>query len=494
MAGYLLLRSNKESGPFALQELITLGLKPYDLVWLEGKSAAWRYPGEIAELKPYAPIVEEQPYDRFYKKTNQQIHFHETDAAKQNVKTVDTNTTPLLVDAIAIQRATNGEVATIAPGKCVFVAMPAMHDIAGPPKPKLVKYSEPVIEEQLSAQTRAVTAAPATIISKKSLPETTALEEKYSMPLDDIKQLYIDNMLQQKTKKGARVKLGSNNNVVMFLSVSAFFALVIVVGSMLSERNNKMVVSVPLAVPQEAFIGQKTDDAQRDRSGDAPLEKEINEKQVILSKPKRNVQSKQDGQFLSSRSQTVKSVTENNKTDQKHSEYENQPGAVPLPSLLDEAAAAGNDTPAPIPTLTTPEKNESEPSKATGKNPTKETVYTAASYPATPDPEKTGTKKKIKKLVVIDKVDYKTGLLGGIKNISVSLSNHSNYKMDLVIVDVDYLKANDNTIKTERLYFKSMLPDATLTIAAPAGQGSKIDCRITLISSKELDYLYATIN
>ena len=68
MATYLLLRSNKEHGPLSLQHLIQLGLKPYDLVWVQGKSAAWRYPSEIPELKPYAAAVEEQPFDRFYKK------------------------------------------------------------------------------------------------------------------------------------------------------------------------------------------------------------------------------------------------------------------------------------------------------------------------------------------------------------------------------------------------------------------------------------------
>ncbi|MGV3767855.1 MAG: DUF4339 domain-containing protein [Chitinophagaceae bacterium] len=68
MHTYLLLRDNRQQGPFSLEELISKGLKPYDLVWAEGKSAAWRYPGEIPELSAYAPLVEEQPFDRFYKK------------------------------------------------------------------------------------------------------------------------------------------------------------------------------------------------------------------------------------------------------------------------------------------------------------------------------------------------------------------------------------------------------------------------------------------
>jgi len=64
MSTYLLLRNNKESGPHTLQALLTMGLRPYDLVWVEGRSAAWRYPSEVEELKPYAQAVEEQPFDR----------------------------------------------------------------------------------------------------------------------------------------------------------------------------------------------------------------------------------------------------------------------------------------------------------------------------------------------------------------------------------------------------------------------------------------------
>ena len=84
MNKYLLLRNNKQSGPYTVSELVSQGLKAYDLVWLEGKSAAWRYPSEIEELKAFAPIVEEQPFDRFYKKPNPVEVVRE----KQPIKTV----------------------------------------------------------------------------------------------------------------------------------------------------------------------------------------------------------------------------------------------------------------------------------------------------------------------------------------------------------------------------------------------------------------------
>src|SRR5882762_7307159 len=70
MSSYLLLRNNKESGPFTMDEIKVMPLKSYDLIWVVGKSAAWRYPGEISELKSFAPTVPEQAPDFFLKKPN----------------------------------------------------------------------------------------------------------------------------------------------------------------------------------------------------------------------------------------------------------------------------------------------------------------------------------------------------------------------------------------------------------------------------------------
>jgi len=68
MSSYLLLRNNKESGPFTLEEIKVMSLKAYDLIWVVGKSAAWRYPGEIPDLSAFAPPVPEQLTDLYVKK------------------------------------------------------------------------------------------------------------------------------------------------------------------------------------------------------------------------------------------------------------------------------------------------------------------------------------------------------------------------------------------------------------------------------------------
>jgi len=60
---YSLLRNNKQSGPYSLEELLHLNLKPFDLVWVEGRSGGWSYPTEIDALKHHvaeAPKKEEK--------------------------------------------------------------------------------------------------------------------------------------------------------------------------------------------------------------------------------------------------------------------------------------------------------------------------------------------------------------------------------------------------------------------------------------------------
>lgn len=57
---YRLLRNNQELGPYTLEELLQKGLQTHDLIWIEGRSAAWAYPYELEALKAYAPAPPRQ--------------------------------------------------------------------------------------------------------------------------------------------------------------------------------------------------------------------------------------------------------------------------------------------------------------------------------------------------------------------------------------------------------------------------------------------------
>src|SRR5829696_8605495 len=58
---YLLLRHNQQTGPYNLEELIRFDLKPFDLIWIEGRSAGWYYPQEIPSLQPHLSFFKQTP-------------------------------------------------------------------------------------------------------------------------------------------------------------------------------------------------------------------------------------------------------------------------------------------------------------------------------------------------------------------------------------------------------------------------------------------------
>ena len=87
---YRILRNNKEQGPYSLDELVQLSLRPYDLIWIEGKSACWRYPSEIEELKPYVSgTVESNPISHTPPRPVQPIVVQEVKQVAQSVAPVE---------------------------------------------------------------------------------------------------------------------------------------------------------------------------------------------------------------------------------------------------------------------------------------------------------------------------------------------------------------------------------------------------------------------
>jgi hypothetical protein len=152
MNSYLLLRDNKQSGPYTVAELVEMGIKAYDLVWLEGKSAAWRYPSEVEELKAYAPAVEEQPFDRFYKKPALQNEDHKRFEPKPS----DEKISIPVVEAVAPSIQTQTQIQTTTPGKKVYINFPgaAPEKKSSPAKQPAVIFEErkasPVLEEPLT--------------------------------------------------------------------------------------------------------------------------------------------------------------------------------------------------------------------------------------------------------------------------------------------------------------------------------------------------------
>jgi hypothetical protein len=55
MKTYLLLRNNKQTGPYTATCLLQMNLQELDLIWAEGESITWKYPSEMVEFRESAP-------------------------------------------------------------------------------------------------------------------------------------------------------------------------------------------------------------------------------------------------------------------------------------------------------------------------------------------------------------------------------------------------------------------------------------------------------
>jgi hypothetical protein len=425
MANYLLLRNNKESGPYSVDQLMELGLKPYDLVWMQGKSAAWRYPSEVEELKPFAPIVEEQPYDRFYKKSGEE---KKEESPKQVVQEVAP------------------EYEKYIPKKSVFVTMPGQKTVAATfikPTVKEETYIPPVSVQQ-------------TIIVKEN---PVAAQVKYSQPLDDIKEMYVKTLQDRKQKiarKGFWVESLKKAAVILLL-----VAVGVITGFVIKSNGNKKqeivkgdkpVQSQPLA--SEPATDSKTDEGavQQDQQIiPPPSGGYVNKEAEPLSKPVEIKEPANKPVINTTKKEAVAAPSENKVTDNQ----------VSPPVDID--ARTGERS----------RKVRDENSVSSNNVEEKKTFHAT---------------NNLSGQVSVTSNEYKKVAFGGIRNLELTVTNDSKYTLDNVTVELQYLKPSEQPLKTENIQFKSVGPKATSTVRVPdTNRGIKVVYRIITIKSRQMD-------
>ncbi len=430
MDTYLLLRSNKQSGPYSLQQLVTFGLKPYDLVWVEGKSAAWRYPSEVDGLKAYAPATEEQPFDRFYKKTEQKVE------EKVNNKPIEKREeTPL----IAIEN-------SMPVSKKVFVSMPVNATKRQPAvvtasAPVSVPESKPVIKEEKPESKKAgskpiyiteETNEP--IIKEKKVINEPVLTENYSESLDEIKRRYTETYLSRKKRSGWT---STHTSIAQVLGGAVFFCLLVV-------------------FVYKNFSGD--DSSQLSRT-------------TVIQPDKRNVNKMQDVTDIKTTFPATPNK-ENSKSKEKQkpepvNKEINPPGETAVVPVVQKTDDPVNETDYSILAKTT-DKNE-EQSIAEEVKPKTRPV-------------------NIRKFISVRANNYKQMAFGGVKNLELTLNNDSKFALDKVIVELQYLKPSEQPIKTERLVFNSVPAGDSKTLKIPDYlRGVKIAYRVVEIESSQYE-------
>ncbi|HEY6901149.1 MAG TPA: hypothetical protein VI233_10920 [Puia sp.] len=445
---YLLLRNNKQSGPFSLDEIKTMGLKAYDLVWVEGKSAAWRYPCEIEELSAFAPAVEEQPFDRFYKKTS----------PVSSTATVNANTN----NNSAVPPKPASEPSTVPGKRIIYVTMPAGASQAAP--------RETVRETTRVAPIPAPRAVPISFEPVEPLPappHAYSIEDNSSQPLLD-QTAHVEFLPRPQRRSSSRLikPLAIGFAILALLAAGIFIGLSIKKDTIFSQ-------------PKIAAKSTKTD---LDNGGQQP-------------------QTPTTAQQLPAPAamSTAAPLNTNPPADTAATIVGKTSPVTPAVSRPSKASTA----------LTVPPKEKPASPRNQNLLPLTNKDSSSNAYPAvhreavrrndpaekaeSPDKD-ANARLNIANQVSVGANGYTVGTFGGISDLQVTVTNRSAYPLDLVVVEVQYVQANKKVYKTENLYFRGIGAGSALMQEAPrSSRGIRVQYKISSINSKELGLSYSGI-
>ncbi|MBG9378008.1 hypothetical protein I5907_17345 [Panacibacter sp. DH6] len=495
MKQYRLLRDNKESGPYAAEELIQMGLKKYDLVWVDGRSAAWRYPSEIEVLKPYAPPVDEQPFDRFYKRN--------TTAATQVLQQTVVQAPPMeteapvpvtrkekpririTADSRRIETVTTTVPVTTTPQQLIDNYRPPVSFVENNVTPKVnteqVKHTQTVAspaswenmwmdwEQEKKAVSSAAVSYKTVNDRIKSMGEEEVLETKFSQSLEDIAGNYADSLLARKKASSGFEKYKSHLTAAVLLL--AIMAAGMWVDLTWSDKTSFEEANANLQPQQDIqLLPQETTDESTavtandnsnvsDEQADAGKNAETANKQVVVPA-------------------VIKSPVANPATTRQKIGNA-KPVTAPVQKVqAQQNAVVQQKSYQPAATDVNGARNASKRAETTYAQPQDEQKPTVVA------PE---VKRPVKKAVLIDDyVDVESYPVAS--GVQYNVSNISDVPLDLVMLDLQYFDANNKFIKGETLTVKNVQPGGNVRINAPQNQkAAGIKYKVSMITSEQND-------
>jgi hypothetical protein len=460
---YLLLRDNKQSGPYSLEDLKTKGLKAYDLVWVEGRSAAWRYPSEIDELSAFAPAVEEQPFDRFYKKP------------------------AAVAGSAAGPMAASQPAAAASPG-ATRTSQPFYSEDQPPTTRKRTIYvtmpggtAAPVtVRETVREPIREITHEPvrdaAAPVYRPAAAALTIDDHTFSEPITGkFDNSRFDNSRgpdkngnypgELMPRSRPRQKAGILQPVLIGVGILVLLAGGIFIG-----------LSINRDAPGLQKLTARTTATDNSRAITPSSAQQLPAPPVVSpavtasqTQPANHTATTQDRDRSTPNSLSGASGAGAGKTGKiavpkEKAIMPKSQAILPLTTTTDSSTAA-------IPVVHREAAHRTEADNQGNQD--------AAG--------KGALKVNLASQVSVDANKYEVGTFGGISNLQVTVANRSAYPLDLVVVEVQYIQANKKTYKTENLYFHGVGPGMTLMQEAPkSSRGIKVEYKITLINSKEL--------
>jgi hypothetical protein len=425
MSHYRLLRDNKESGPFSEQEMIAKGFKPYDLIWVEGRSAGWRYPSEIPAFSGFAPVVEEQPYDRFYKKQQPQELFQIADRPVAQAR--QTYASP----------ANLGEQKPVAEPSVVQTALPHYHPMPSIPAKNIhvtlpsgnsINLQQLVMKADSKQQQALAAMAAEPEAYGAAKPATVLLKTTIAAPVDasTVKLADVEQFQQRRAVAAFPWSLAA----AAFIGIATLVGLGIMIGlSINRERNDKAF--------NEALLSKSRQNSSSSIRSLPPVANTVADQPSSVSTESLNAGSKE----LVRNAVVKTNPASDNGTAQKKLTEEKP--------LQPESTNPAEQEPAPV-----------VKSKPVPVN--------------------------IEQHLAITPNDFRTGAFGGISGLKYTLFNGSRLPLESVEVEVSYITANDKVFKTARLLFKDIAAGSQAVIDAPASnRGVKVSSRIIKVNPKE---------
>jgi len=513
---YRLLRNNKESGPYSLNDIVKLGLKPYDLVWVDGRSAAWRYPSEISELKEYAPTVEEQPFDRFFKKPASESQSNQVsgstnpaNASPQKtinesfVKNQPVQEIPNSNEELPKVKETTPEIQYPSsthqpqPIKKVFVSMPETNGF----NPYSLQQEKSIHEEkyeQYLPKPKTAQQDPLPVSTKPYSPiniqesDETKVETKYSQSLDDIKEMYINTLVQRKTKNKRKEIIKRYVRPAMLPLLLVIVGIAI--GYFISTRKKSSQSSEPISkvvVPQTT---PQNKPVVPEQNSEDPIDQQNppheNQNSVKPAENKRQ-------EAVTPSEEKNLSPRENNE-EKKFIQPQKNNNRAADSKITNPATGEKQAFVRPIKNSVQKKDVEVDPTTGERKSVVRNNNDIDAGNDARSNTDRSNGNsdskrsflenehKDIRNLVQVKSNEYIRGTFGGIRGLELTVYNNSNYLLDEVSVELQIMKPSEQPLRTDIITFRNISANTSLTVKVPDSQrGIRVDYRITNIESKQ---------
>ncbi|HWI94332.1 MAG TPA: hypothetical protein VNT20_23830 [Flavisolibacter sp.] len=503
---YLLLRSNKQTGPYSLEELLQLNLKPFDLVWVDGRSAAWQYPSEIPSLKPYVP---ETPHaDAPFKPI--------ATSAMEEKLSQEVNPGSFTPPQDPIPQKTEAP-------KRVFVSIPKTYTQANEQKTFASQASyanhqaympaveEPVYEKKIEVKQEIPSYTPSSFHNKKAVGEDE-VHTNYSRSLNDVEEDYTNWVYKQKTKKKASVNPKDLVLATLILAVIGGGYYVMskpsVTNSVLPSKGTaSQSVATPIensaaeAVPKEILspeqrINTGANDASNannrvsTNSNVTKQAKTIRTKNPLIVSNGQTRQSVPYSQTSMLVEKTNPNIHNNNDVVLNEPEVKQQPRET-VPEKKKEKFGDMIKSIFSKKDRKDETKNEQvvvdDTKPANNRQATKRDADDNSPNNTTTPPNEANTANLAEQIDLTSNAP--DSWMMGVKNLKITLRNRSHVTIQTASVLVSYYNENNDLLEKKLVYFNNVAPKSKAVASAPDSKfADHVDYKLASASAKEDRY------